>query len=71
MMEKSKRGNGSTLMYVILRRDSFLSRPYMNYLSHITKVNNIRPSVDSHQNETVEQMKETLNHQRHKDHIKR
>ena len=44
MMEKSKRGNGSTLMYVILRRDSFLSRPYMNYLSHITKVNNIRPS---------------------------
>ena len=64
MMEKSKRGNGSTLMYVILR-DTFFSRPYMNYLSHITKVNNIRPSVDSHQNETVEQMKETLNHQRH------
>ena len=66
MMEKSKRGNGSTLMYVTHTTTpscltSFLSRPYMNYLSHITKVNNIRPSVDSHQNETVEQMKETLN----------
>jgi hypothetical protein len=63
MMEKSKRGNGSTLMYVshTFCVTAFLSRPYMNYLSHITKVNNIRPSVDSHQNESVEQMKETLN----------
>ena len=40
---------------------AFLIRPYMNYLSHITKVNNIKPSVDSHQNESVDQMKETLN----------
>ncbi len=68
-MEKSKRGNGSTLMYVYLFRCDF--RPYLNYLSHISKVNNVRPAVDSHQTEGMEHIKDQIVIQRHKDHLKR
>ncbi|TNV85586.1 hypothetical protein FGO68_gene15586 [Halteria grandinella] len=59
MMEKSKRGNGSTFM------------PYLNYLNHVSKMNNPRPVIKPYQTEVVEEFKEKLEHQRLKDHKKR
>ena len=65
MIEKSKRGNGSLLMYVMSCLTTlhfyidclFFDRPYLNYANHVTKINSTKPVLDCYHTDIVDQVK--------------
>lgn len=54
--------------YSCTYRSFDVTRPYLHYLNHMSKLSNSRSRVSTHQDEAVEQVREKLEHQRQKDH---
>ncbi len=68
MNEKSKRGNGSSFMYIISHSFNNSRSPFINYVNHVSKVTNCKTAINTHQGDQIDNFKEKLDLQRLKDH---
>ena len=59
MMDRTKRGNGSTLI------------PYLHFLNHVSKVHNSKSVIDNGSPKIFDKMKPRLDHTYQRGHLRR